>query len=72
MGKAHNGWYLTSFWFKDKRDVLPQLMASLAETPGLRVFRCSTKHGDGRGAVALDLRGIVLNGSLMAPYLLSG
>lgn len=39
------------------------------DSPRLRVFRCSTKRGDGRGAVALDLRGIALNGSLMLPYL---
>lgn len=39
------------------------------DSPCLRVFRCSAKRGDGRGAVALDLRGIALNGSLMLPYL---
>lgn len=33
FGKDGCGWSLTPFWFKDKRSVLPQLMASLAEIP---------------------------------------
>ncbi|KAG7213653.1 hypothetical protein KM043_002898 [Ampulex compressa] len=63
---------LNTLWFKDTPTATPQLMAPVSDALLALEYFDAPRNKKAAGAGDPDLRRNVLNGSLMAPYLLSG